>query len=131
MVQDWIRELQPGDKVLVRPGYEWSDKLVVGTVARLTDRQVILEDGKRFWKDGAVSPSGGDWHRSHIYEATPEALAEVEAKAETDRRKAIVRRLAAAYSQLKVPEDDAKLAQLIEVMTQAAKDVAAILKEGS
>lgn len=72
---DWIKNLEVGDTVIIS-GY-WNAR--IAAVEKITPSGRIKVDGMTFNPDG--SERGGDaWHRSRLFEATPEVVREMQEK---------------------------------------------------
>jgi len=70
-MEDWIRKLSPGDKVIVN--YQIGNK--IGTVKRVTKTMIVTENHGRFRKKNGVSCGDcNSFFRQSIEEATPNEI---------------------------------------------------------
>jgi len=83
---EWLLHLKPGDEVIYTHG--WNGE-AVGKVTRLTDTQIVFNDGSKWRKQNGYKVGGGSSYGGvqFLREPTPERLAKVHRKA---RRTAIV-----------------------------------------
>jgi len=70
----WLENLKAGDKIIVTSRYYQT----ITTVEKITPTGRIKIDGEYFGKDGYAIGRGDTWYgRSHLKEATPEAVEKI------------------------------------------------------
>lgn len=74
---EWLESLKPSDTVVVDPGTMYGSK-IMGRVARITKRHIILDDGSRFTKSWGHAVGEVGWFKTRIEPATESAAAEIE-----------------------------------------------------
>jgi hypothetical protein len=67
--KSWINELKVGDRFVTDHRY---DGIIVHTVAKITNKQIVTEKGSRFWKIQGKSADGGLWDRTFMRQITDE-----------------------------------------------------------
>lgn len=104
---DWLKNLKPGNKVIMNNYYGET----IAVVERTTKTQIVLKGiGVKFKKSSGYRVGGDVWSTMSINEATPERIAEVQIK----KRKQFLRQ---KIKEL-FPKIDSldKLEQIYEVM---------------
>ena len=124
---DWLQELKPGDKALVREGRSDYNQRTAVTVVKVTRTQIVLENDRRFHRDSGQSLAGGDWHRSYLEQATPEACEALALQERMERQAQVWRKVGYYLHTTKPPTDAVLLEKTAAVLSRAYKEVKEIL----
>lgn len=107
-----LENLKVGDKIFYDGGY---GRIGIVTISRLTSKQIIIKDGRKFWKDGGRIVGAGSHYWSILRLLTPERIEKVELV--NLKEKAIYLR-----SKLAIPQDKKTLEKLIIALKPFVKD---------
>jgi hypothetical protein len=86
----WLQELKAGDTVIVRGS---SGRREVRKVQRVTKARVFTSESTSFNKSNGSEVGGSVWSREHIYEATPEDIADVLRETKRNKLRSTLRNL--------------------------------------
>lgn len=104
---EWLKNLEPGDKVILESHYSKN----IETVERTTKTQIILKGIKiKFRKSSGYQIGGDIWSKMSIHEATPKKIKKIQDNIEKTKLRKKIKELFPKIDSLD------KLKQILKVM---------------